>query len=114
MTHLAYLVAVWLFLVGMYGLATTRNFIHATGCLGVIQASTYILLLAAGYREGARAPVIEHPPQAAPIVDPIVQALALTDVVVGAAVTALILSLAVQAAKRSGTLDPRVFRPLRG
>ncbi|HLN71025.1 MAG TPA: NADH-quinone oxidoreductase subunit K [Streptosporangiaceae bacterium] len=34
------------------------------------------------------------------------QALALTDVVVGAAVTALLLALAVQVHKRAGTLDP--------
>jgi multicomponent Na+:H+ antiporter subunit C len=47
-------------------------------------------------------------------VDPVVQALALTDVVVEAAVTALLLAFAVQAHKRFGTLDPEELRQLRG
>jgi multicomponent Na+:H+ antiporter subunit C len=47
-------------------------------------------------------------------VDPIVQALALTDVVVEAAVTALLLALAVQAHKRFGTLDPQELVQLKG
>ena len=113
MTHAAYFVALWLFLVGMYGLCTTRNYIHAAGCLSVMQSATYVLLLAVGYREHAHAPVYSGTPQS-PAVDSVVQSLALTDIVVGAAVTALILALAVQAAKRRGTLDPRELRPLQG
>jgi multicomponent Na+:H+ antiporter subunit C len=41
------------------------------------------------------------------------QALALTDVVVGAAVTALLLALVVQVHKRAGTLDPDELRATR-
>lgn len=113
MSYLAYVVALWLFLVGMYGLCTTRNYLHATGCLAVTQASTYVLLLAIGYRTGGRAPVASGS-SLGPYVDPVVQALALTDIVVGAAVTALILSLATGAAKRRGTVDPKKFPPLEG
>lgn len=114
MSHVAYFVALWLFLFGLYGLCTTRNYLHATGCLSVLQSATYVLLLAIGYRTGAHAPVLEDTPHDAPVVDPVVQALTLTDIVVGAAVTALILALAVQAAKRRGTVDPARFRPLQG
>ena len=113
MSHFAYAVALWLFLVGFYGLSTTRSYLHATGCLAVIQSSTYVLLLAIGYRTGGRAPVAKGSPPA-PYVDSVVQALALTDIVVGAAVTALILVLATGAAKRRGTVDPRTFPPLEG
>ena len=113
MTHAPYFVALWLFVVGMYGLCTTRNYIHAAGCLSVMQSATYVLLLAVGYRHHAHAPVYSGAPKS-PAVDPVVQSLALTDIVVGAAVTALILALAVQAAKRRGTIDPRDFRPLQG
>ena len=42
------------------------------------------------------------------------QALALTDVVVEAAVTALLLAIAVQAHKRFGTLDPQELVQLKG
>jgi multicomponent Na+:H+ antiporter subunit C len=43
-----------------------------------------------------------------------VQALTLTDVVVEATVSALLLALALQAEKRFGTVDPEDIRALRG
>ena len=71
-----------------------------------MQSSTYVLLLAIGYRSGGEAPIFADIPPGTPVVDPVVQALTLTDVVVEATVTALLLALAVQAHKRFGTLDP--------
>jgi multicomponent Na+:H+ antiporter subunit C len=46
-------------------------------------------------------------------VDPVVQALVLTDIVVGATVSALLLGLALQLHKRKGSLDPETLRPMR-
>jgi multicomponent Na+:H+ antiporter subunit C len=112
--HLPYLVAAWLFLVGLHGIVTSRNLIHAVICLAVVQSSTYVLLLAVGYRRGGTAPVFLDVPPGTRVVDPVVSALALTDVVVGAAVTALLLALAVQIHKRVGTLDPDELRRLKG
>jgi len=43
-----------------------------------------------------------------------VQALALTDIVVSATVTALLLALAIQISKRQGTVDPDKLDELRG
>jgi multicomponent Na+:H+ antiporter subunit C len=80
---LAYGVVAWLFLVGIYGVVTSRNLIHLVVCLS------------------------------GPAVDAVMQALALTDVVVGAAVTALLLALVVQVHKRAGTLDPDALRATR-
>jgi multicomponent Na+:H+ antiporter subunit C len=79
-----------------------------------VQSSTYVLLLTIGFRTGATAPIFLDVPVGTPAVDPVVKALALTDVVVGATVSALLLALAVQAHKRHGTLDPEEFRALRG
>ncbi|GAA2422770.1 hypothetical protein GCM10010388_07640 [Streptomyces mauvecolor] len=115
MNTVPYLVAVWIFLVGCYGLATSRHLVHAVGCLTVCQSSTYVLLLAVGYRDGGTAPVFSDvTPGSRPLVDPVVQALALTDVVVGATVTALLLALVMQVAKRHGTVDPDALSELRG
>jgi multicomponent Na+:H+ antiporter subunit C len=47
-------------------------------------------------------------------VDPVVQALTLTDVVVESTITALLLALAVQAMKNFGSADPTALRQLRG
>ncbi|MBL1099292.1 sodium:proton antiporter [Streptomyces coffeae] len=115
MSVLPYVTAGWLFLIGCYGLATSRNLIHAVGCLSVCQSSTYVLLLAVGYRKGGTAPVFSDlTPGSRPVVDPVVQALTLTDIVIGATVTALLLSLVVQIAKRHGTVDPDQLSELRG
>ncbi|MER7986754.1 sodium:proton antiporter [Streptomyces noursei] len=115
MSTLPYAVAGWLFLTGCYGLATSRNLLHAVGCLTVCQSSTYVLLLAVGYRDGGTAPVFSDlAPGSRPVVDPVVQALVLTDIVIGATVTALLLSLVIQIAKRHGTVDPDELSELRG
>ena len=114
MTFFPYAVAAWLFLIGLYGIVTSRNLIHLILCLTVLQSSTYVLLLAIGYRTGGAAPIFADIPVGTPAVDPVVQALTLTDVVVEATVTALLLALAVQAHKRFGTLDPDELRSLQG
>lgn len=114
MSFFPYFITVWLFVVGLYGIVTSRNLIHLVICLSVVQSSTYILLLAVGYRAGGVAPVFVNISLSTPAVDPVVQALTLTDVVVEATVTALLLALAVQAQKRFGTLAPDELRAMRG
>jgi multicomponent Na+:H+ antiporter subunit C len=106
MSYLPFIVAAWLFIVGLYGIATSRNLIHMIICLGVMQTSTYVLLVAIGYRTGQPAPVFKDMPVGTPAVDPIVHALMLTDIVVEATVVAVLLALAMQAFERTGTLDP--------
>lgn len=114
MTVLAYGVAGWLLLVGLYGVVSSRHLVHLILSLGVLQASTYVLLLAIGFRTGARAPIFADIPVGSRVVDPLVQALCLTDVVVEATVSALLLGLALQAHKRFGTVNPNEIAPQRG
>jgi multicomponent Na+:H+ antiporter subunit C len=109
---LAYGAAGWLLLVGLYGVATSSNFVHMVVSLSVAQASTYVLLLSVGFRNGGTAPIFTGIVPGARLVDPVVQALALTDIVVSSTVTALLLALALQAHKRTGSLDPEDTRPL--
>ena len=113
MSVLPWLVAAWLFATGLFGIVTSRNYVHMIGCLGVCQSATYVLLLGIGFRWGASPPIFYDHPPGAPSVDPVMHALVLTDIVVGAAVTALLLAIAIQVFKRRGTLDPRELRPMR-
>jgi multicomponent Na+:H+ antiporter subunit C len=113
-SRLAFFVAGWVFLTGLYGMVTSRNLVHAVVCLSVCQSSTYVLLLAVGYRSGGTAPVYSDVPTSERVVDPVVQALTLTDIVVGATVTALLLALAIQIDKTHQTVDPDALRDLRG
>ena len=94
-------------------MVTSRNLVHLVICLSVMQSSSYLLLLSIGFKDHASAPIFADVPLGTRAVDPVVQALTLTDVVVGATVTALLLALAVQAHKRYGTADPSELRPER-
>jgi multicomponent Na+:H+ antiporter subunit C len=115
MTHvLPYVVAGWILLVGLYGVVTSRNLLHLIVCLSVAQSSTYLLLVSIGYKDHGEAPVFADRPPSPRAVDPIVQALTLTDVVVGTTVTAMLLAIAVQAFKRYGSLDPDELRAMKG
>jgi multicomponent Na+:H+ antiporter subunit C len=109
---LPYAVAVWILLWGCYGIATSRSFIHVVACLSLVQSSTYLLLLMVGWSDHATAPVFGDVKPGARVVDPVVQALTLTDIVVGGAVTALLLALTIQLAKRQGSVDPDHIRSL--
>jgi multicomponent Na+:H+ antiporter subunit C len=115
MSIYAYLVAGYLVLIGSYGIVRSRHMVHAVVSLSVAQAGTYVLLLAVGYQSGATAPVFGSTTKpSTDVVDPVVQAMALTDIVVSATVTALLLALAVQVNKRHGTVDPDELAALKG
>ncbi|HVV30648.1 MAG TPA: cation:proton antiporter subunit C [Mycobacteriales bacterium] len=114
MSALAYGASAVVLLAGLCGVVFSRDLLHLVVCLSITQSSTYVLLLAVGYRSGATAPVFSDHPKG-PVVDPVVQALALTDVVVGATVFALLLALVIQAAKRAdGDVDPDALSDLHG
>src|SRR5437660_12613435 len=106
MSFLPYGVAAWLFLIGLYGIVSANNLIRAILSLTVLQSATYLVLLGIGYSKGGKAPIFADIPQTSKAVDPVVQVLVLTDSVIGATVTAMLLALARQAHKRFGSLDP--------
>jgi multicomponent Na+:H+ antiporter subunit C len=112
MSFLPFAVAAWLFLVGLYGVVSSRNLIRTVISLTVVQSATYLVLLGVGYRTGGKAPIFADIPQVSNAVDPVVQVLVLTDIVIEATVTGLLLALAVQAHKRFGSLDPNDLRAL--
>lgn len=116
MSSYVYCMAGWLVLAGAFGIVRSRNLIHTVVCLSVAQAGTYLLLLAVGYQRGAAPPIFAgaNPPKPAQVVDPVVQAMTLTDIVIQATVTALLLALAIQIHKRHHTLDPDKLSALRG
>ena len=112
--YLPYAVAAWIFLWGLYGIVTSKNLVHQVVCLAILQTSTYVLLLGIGYKAGGTAPVFADIPVGTVVVDPLVQALMLTDVVVEATVMALLLAMVVKANELAGTVDPDELRILTG
>jgi multicomponent Na+:H+ antiporter subunit C len=113
MSFLPFAIAAWLFLLGLYGIVSANNLIRAILSLTVVQSATYLVLLGVGYSHGAKAAIFADIPATTKAVDPVVQVLVLTDIVIEATVTAMLLALAVQAHKRFGSLDPQDLRALR-
>ena len=113
MSFLPFAVGAWLFLVGLYGIVSSRNLVRAILSLTVVQSATYVVLLAVGYTQGWSGADLRRHTTGSKAVDPVVQVLVLTDIVIEATVTAMLLALAVQAHKRFGSLDPQELRALR-
>ena len=114
MSWLPYAVAGWICLFGLYGIVTSRDLIHLALCLTVTQSSTYVLLLTVGYVKGGGAPIFKGVMLGTTAVDPVVQALSLTDIVVSVTVLALILAIALDVYKDGDSLDPNVLPELEG
>lgn len=118
MTHFEqifpYLIAGWVFLCGLYGIASSRHLVHMVVSLGVLQSSSYVLLLTIGFRSTGVAPVFVGVSPGVTTVDPVVQALMLTDVVVETTIIALLLAMIVMAHEKAGTVSPDDLRVLRG
>jgi multicomponent Na+:H+ antiporter subunit C len=114
MNYFPYCIAAWLFVIGLYGIVRSRHLVHLIVCLSVVQSSTYLLLLSIGFRNlPAQAPIFSDVPPGTPAVDPVVHALTLTDIVVSATVSALLLALVVDVQRRRGSVDPEELSPFR-
>jgi len=114
MSYLPYAVAAWVCIVGLYGIVTSRNLIHLAVCLTVTQSSTYVLLLSVGYVQGGGPPIFKGVKLGTTSVDPVVQALSLTDIVVSVTVLALILALALDVHRQAETVDPDEIAAMHG
>ncbi|HEX5412562.1 MAG TPA: NADH-quinone oxidoreductase subunit K [Terriglobia bacterium] len=114
LSSLPYLVSAWIFFAGLFGIVRSRNLLHMAVCVVIMQSSTYILLLSIGFRSGATAPIFYGISPTTLAVDPVVQALVLTDVVVETVVLALLLAIAVQIHDCTGELDPNRIAKIKG
>jgi multicomponent Na+:H+ antiporter subunit C len=114
LSFLPYFVAAWVFFVGLFGIVRSRNLIHMAICVVILQSSTYILLLSIGFLNGGTAPIFYGISAKTLAVDPVVQALVLTDVVVETVVLALLLAVVVQIHDRAGELDPNRIAEMKG
>ena len=101
-----YALAAFIMCVGIWGLVHQRTLVGQVVALGIAQSSTYILLLTIGYRFGAAAPIlVGTQPSRTPTVDPVVQALCLTDIVVSATTMALLLVFVGRISEASGSIE---------
>ena len=117
-----YLAAAALLCAGLYVLLTRRNLIKIVMGLSLMEASTYLFMVSLAYRAHSTAPVLLSPPTGKTakqlahgnVADPVLQNFCLTAIVIGVAVTAVFLSVAVRIAQHYRTLDADRVRAMRG
>jgi multicomponent Na+:H+ antiporter subunit C len=118
-----YLAAGALFCLGLYTVLTRRNLIKMIMGLSLMESSTYLLLISLAYRRGATPPVLLNPPHGisqsalaakGDVADPVLQNFCLTAIVIGVAVAAVFLAVAVRIAQHYRTLDADHVREMRG
>ena len=119
-----YILSFALLLIGIYAIVAKKNIIKIILGVLVAEYSVNLFLLLLGYRWGGRAPIvspqdIDHTGNAGmefirESVDPIPQALILTSIVIGLAMVAMMVALALRIYDRYGTFDISRIRKLRG
>lgn len=85
-------VGLLLFLVGFYGLAARRNIIKSVLSLGIMDIGVITFFLGIRFQIGSRPPIGTEAVQAL-TADPVPQALMITAIVIGVAVTAVALMM---------------------
>ncbi|MBV9660889.1 MAG: NADH-quinone oxidoreductase subunit K [Acidimicrobiales bacterium] len=117
-----YLTAAALFCFGLYTVLTRRNLIKMVMGLSLIESSSYLLLISMAYRRGSTPPVLLNPPHGQTVTglakgnvaDPVLQNFCLTAIVIGVAVTAVFLSVAVRVSQHYRSLDSDRMREMKG
>lgn len=104
--NIPYIAVVGLIIIGLSAVIFKKNLIKIIIGITIIQSGVNLFLITLGYREGSTAPIWTSSPGGV-MAFPVPQALTLTSIVIGVAVTALMLSLVIHLYRHHGTLDVR-------
>ena len=113
-SYIYYIGAFGLILIGLYIILVKPNLIKVIIGLGIMDTGVNLFLISVGYITKGTAPIFSRPGMdPGRMVDPVPQALVLTAIVIGVAVLALALSLAIRLYQHYGTLNLRKIREQR-
>lgn len=114
-SFLPYVLAMVLFSVGLYAVVCKKNLIKIIVGVIVMEYGVNLFLVLIAYRTGGQAPILTPDMQGNGImVDPVPQALILTSIVIGLAIVALMVAMAIRIHEKYGTFDITEIRKLRG
>ena len=109
-----YIGAFGLIFIGLFIMLVKHNLIKVIIGLSILETGVNLFLVAVGYISNGTAPIFSNSSiEAERMVDPVPQALVLTAIVIGVAVLALALSLAIRLYQHYGVLDLRQIKEQR-
>jgi multisubunit Na+/H+ antiporter MnhC subunit len=100
-----YVTGIGLITIGLAGVVLSSHLFRMVLALVIAEAGANLMLVLAGYRWDAIAPILTSRAQTEAMVDPVPQALVLTAIVIGVGIQALAVSLLIRIRQRYGTLD---------
>lgn len=109
-----YILCTILFSIGLYCLLVKKNLVKKIIGLGIMEYALNLFFILIGYRTGGEAPILDKEVNTTNFVDPLPQALILTSIVIGLAVTALMVAIAVKIYEKYRTFDVNEIRKLKG
>ncbi len=111
---IVYLLCFLLFLVGLYGVLTKRDFIKIILSIGILGYAVNLMLILFAYRNNSFYPILSEGKAPQQMVDPLPQALVLTSIVIELGTTALLVALAIRLFEKYNTFDITKIRRLSG
>ncbi|MCK4710072.1 MAG: NADH-quinone oxidoreductase subunit K [Gammaproteobacteria bacterium] len=99
--------AIGLIVIGIVGVVTLNNIFRIVLALAIAESGANLLLVIAGFRFDAVAPILTGASTSQLMVDPVPQALVLTAIVIGVGIQALALALVIKVYQHYQTLDLR-------
>ena len=103
-----------LIVIGAWGMLTQRNMLKMVSGFSIIDTGVHLMIVSVGYVLGGDAPILDGDLEAgARLVDPVPSALVLTAIVIGLAVTALMLAYVVRLSRTRGSLDISAYKELK-
>lgn len=96
--------------IGIAGIVLSDHLFRMVLALAIAEAGANLLLILAGYRWDAVAPIVTDPTIVQAMVDPVPQAMVLTAIVIGVGVQALALTLVIRVWQGYGTLSMQAAR----
>ena len=109
-----YFLCLILFALGIYCVLRKRNIIKIIIGIMIAEYAVNLFFALVGYRANGRAPIFSPDENITNMVDPLPQALVLTAIVIGLAVTAMMVAIAIRIYEKYGTFDITKIRKLHG
>ena len=110
---LVYILCLILFCVGLYGILRKRNIIKIIISCIIAEYAINLFFILVGYRMEGRVPIYSPDSHVLNMVDALPQAVVLTTLVIGLAMTVFLVALAMRIYEKYGTFDVTKIRDLK-
>ena len=109
-----YLLCLFLFCVGLYGVLRKSNIVKIIVGFAIMGYAMNLFFVMLGYKMHGRSPIAAIDQQVTNMVDTVPQELVHTSIVIGLGLTALLIAIAIKIYEKCGTFDITKIKRLKG